>query len=213
MYGPPLCPGENEVAVPCQGAYLSCSWRLSPGWRVRWMAHTRGSQFRRSSGPKRKTNWLSGPLGSVGATAASSSLFATAIQLTVPGRTLIRTRGELNVALSVITSALDGFGAVAFGLAIVELNAFNVGITAMPKPFSDSDWDGWFWHWQGSLFGPSATVTNAGGPANVRIPIDSKAMRKWKQFDVMVAIMEVATEVGAAVLTAKLNTRILVKLP
>ena len=117
------------------------------------------------------------------------------------------------MALSTVTSVLDGFGNVAFGIAIVEGNAFSVGVTAMPRPFSDSDWDGWLWHWQGSLFGPSTTVQNSAGPANVRIPVDSKAMRKWKQFDALICMMEVATEVGAAVITAKLNSRILVKLP
>ena len=117
------------------------------------------------------------------------------------------------MALSTITSVLDGFGSVAFGLAIVDAAAFAIGITAIPHPFSDSDWDGWLWHWQGSLYGPSSTVTNAAGPANVRIPIDSKAMRKWKQFDALVGVAEFGTEVGAAVITAKLNTRILVKLP
>ena len=115
------------------------------------------------------------------------------------------------MVLSTITSALDGFAEVALGLCVVTENAFGVGITAVPTPLTDIGWDGWLWHWAGSVYGPSTTVTNAEGSANVRIPIDSKAMRKFKETDVMLAVLEVSAEVGAAVLTAKMVTRVLVK--
>ena len=176
------------------------------------MAHGRATRFQRTSGVRRQTTWDIGPGGSVGATAASSTLFPLAVIASIDGLTVVRTRGELNLALSVITAPLDGFGRIGAGICIVSENAASVGVTAVPSPLADQGWNGWLWYWTGSLFGPSATVANAGGPANARVVIDSKAMRKQKNTDVMVAVLEVADEVGAAVLTAKMNARQLLKL-
>ena len=177
------------------------------------MARRGSSGFRRTGGARRKTSWELGPFGSVGFTAASTSLIPTSSQATLPGLTLIRTRGELNVALSTVTTALDGYSRIGAGIGIVSENAAGVGVSAVPSPLVDINWDGWLWYWTGSIFGVSTTVTNSEGPANVRIPIDSKAMRKWKETDVLVGVFEVDTEVGSAIGTAKLNTRVLVKLP
>ena len=164
--------------------------------------------------PQRRLNsWIVGPEGTAAATIASTSLFTNGVQATADGLTAVRIRGDLNIALSTITSSLDGFGRIAVGICIVSENAGDIGVTAIPSPLDDILWGGWMWYWTGSVFGPSTTVTNSNGPANVRIPIDGKAMRKFKQSDVMFGVIQVANEIGSAVITAKLNTRVLVKLP
>ena len=177
------------------------------------MAILKTSRFRRTSATRRRTGWEDGPNGTVAATVDSSALFGNSQQIAQDGLTLVRIRGELNCALSTITTSLDGFGRVAAGICVVSENAFAVGVTAIPTPADDIAWDGWIWYSIVSLFGPSATVSNSDGPANVRIPIDSKAMRKLRAPDVLVGVMQFQTEIGAAVITCKLNTRMLLKLP
>jgi len=170
------------------------------------------SRFPRT-GQRRSVSWVFGPTGSIGAATASTSVFSLGLQFLSEDLTVVRTRGELLLGLSTVTSALDGFGQVAFGMCIVNENASGIGVTAVPSPFDDIGWDGWLVYWTGALFGVSTTVDNAEGLANVRIPIDSKAMRKTHATDVMLGVIQFSTEIGAAVVTAKLNSRVLVKLP
>ena len=46
----------------------------------------------------------------------------------------------------------------------------------------------------------------------VRMTIDSKAMRKFKETDVLVGVIETADEIGTSVLKANMNVRLLSKL-
>ena len=178
------------------------------------MGHSSRSSFPRTGGraPRRQSSWENGPSGAVAITADGDTLFGVAQEATEDGLTIIRTRGEMNMGLSVITGSLDGFPRAAFGLCIVNQNAAGVGVTAIPSPLDDITWDGWFVHWVGSLFGVSATEGNAEGFAVVRVPIDSKAMRKLKSTDNVVGVFAVSDEVGTAQLNAILNCRILVKI-
>ena len=139
-------------------------------------------------------------------------MFGIAQEATEDGLTIVRTRGEFNAGLSLITGSLDGYPRVAFGLCIVNQNAAGVGVTAVPSPLDDIRWDGWFFHWIGSFIGLSATETNAAGVAIARVPIDSKAMRKLKSTDNVVGVAAASNEVGTAQLNVMLNCRVLVKI-
>ena len=97
----------------------------------------------------------------------------------------------------------------AFGLCIVTENAVGVGVTAIPSPGVDTFWDGWLYHTTGVV---GLVPGNVGG-ISAAVEIDSKAMRKFKNSDVMVGVVEVRTEVGAISAVFNLETRILVKLP
>ena len=178
------------------------------------MAHSRGSGFRRAVSSRRQTSWELGAEGTLQLSAAGAAGFSLGGEALESGLTIVRTRGELTMGLSVATSVLDGFTRVAFGICIVSQNAFGIGITAVPTPIADEAWDGWFVYWTGSLFSLVATaaLNNAEGPANKVISIDSKAMRKIKATDTILGVIEVENEVGTASLTAKLSTRTLVKL-
>jgi len=55
--------------------------------------------------------------------------------------------------------------------------------------------------------------TTGAGPSAVRIEIDSKAMRKIHLTDNLVGMVEATDEVGVSVVTAVLQTRMLLKLP
>ena len=100
---------------------------------------------------------------------------------------------------------------VAAGICIVTSQAATVGVTAVPGPLANIDWDGWMWHWMGI----AGVVPGVGGAPNlvVSVPIDTKAMRKWKETDVMVAMVEVEETGVAGSFVSNFDTRVLVKLP
>ena len=179
-------------------------------------------RFRRGSArgslvrtPRRQTTWAIGPQGTVQRTAAGSVIFALGAQAVDDGLTIVRTRGELLVFLSVATSALDGF-TFDFGIGIVSENAFDAGVASIPNPTTDIAWDGWLYHTRNSVKAVVATITEASqaeGSASMRLVVDSKAMRKIKNTDVAVAVLNTETETGSATLNATFRSRMLVKIP
>ena len=169
--------------------------------------------FRSGASLRRRTAWTFGLAGTVSLSAAGAAVFGSGTQNLEDGETAIRIRGELNVALTTSTSSLDGFSECAAGLCVVTENAAGVGVTAVPSPITDIAWDGWMWFWTGSMWSPIGTETGASGTDSARIVIDSKAMRKWKNTDVIVGVFAVTSEVGTFVVQAVMNTRVLFKLP
>ncbi len=170
------------------------------------MGHARQSRFPRTNALRRRTSWAVGPNGSTSTvSAASTVLFPTFAQANLDGLTLVRTRGDL---MFYITGAAirDQF-TVGFGICVVNENAANLGVTAIPEPITDQQWDGWLSYWSGMV-----AVDDATNGTILRIPIDSKGMRKLKNSDGIVAVLQVGGEVGTAVLVAHLETRILLKL-
>ena len=102
-------------------------------------------------------------------------------------------------------AAGDGFN-VALGIGVCTAPAFAIGVTAVPNPFDEIDWDGWLWHWMGTLFSPTGTI---GEDSKRLIEIDSKAMRKFDDQDVVYALAQVG-EVGTSVMDISLMTRMLI---
>ncbi len=175
------------------------------------MARRVGSAFRgRRQSLRRQTSWGPGPRGSVSQSVAGKILFPIATVPTTEGLTVVRTRGELLLYLSGSDGATSGIS-LAFGMAIVSDEALGAGVGAVPGPFTDPNFEGWFVYWTGSLFGSAAT--GAAGANVVRLPIDSKAMRKFFAGTSMVAVLESSAEAGVVVWEGKLETRQLVKLP
>jgi len=178
------------------------------------LAHARGSRFRRSGSTRRQTSWDAGPFGSLSLTAAGSAIFTTGAQAVGDGLTLVRTRGELLLTISAISAAGDGWPRLAAGICIVSENAFGVGgAPSVPAPLTDIAWDGWLWHYVGSVIGQVSGNFGTDGSQTIRIPIDSKAMRRIKSTDIQIGVIELGTETGTATLLADLNTRILDKIP
>jgi len=163
---------------------------------------------------RRRTGWSLGPNGETAARAvAGRDLFPVGAQANQDGLTLVRLRGTLDIRLNSVASAGDGFAQIACGICNVNENAFGIGITGVPDPISDIGWDGWLWYWTGSMITSFGTLTNAEGSNSRSIVIDSKAMRKTLETDVVVGVFSVLSEAGTAVIQAIMNTRILDKLP
>ena len=105
--------------------------------------------------------------------------------------TVVRTRGQVGIRPNVVSADLDVVGAL--GLGIVSAQAFGIGITAVPGPFTDADWDGWFvWRSFSYRFEATAGVDVA---IDWGFEVDSKAMRKVADNEVVVVVAE--SQVGA----------------
>ena len=190
------------------------------------MPRQRGSRFLRGTvGSQRKTSWTggaasSGPGATQSISVSGALLLGVGLQAIVSGLTIVRTRGNLSLFLVTADAEGSGFNG-AFGLGVVSENAFGVGVTAVPHPIADDDWDGWFYHRKFALFAPAAITaagsakewSGIGGVAGaIQIDVDSKAMRKFKESDVVVAVLE-TTEVGTSIMRVAFDSRTLVKLP
>ena len=170
---------------------------------------------------RRKTSWTGGPITAVGGETISASgvtLLGTALQSAADGLTIVRMRGEVLFYLSSANADVNGFDHCAFGVCIVSDNAaFVGGAASIPSPITDLTWDGWMYHRMFSLVSPIIGTDvresmAADTPTSLRLVVDSKAMRKFKNTDVLVAVVEV-TEIGTSFMKVHGAIRTLVKLP
>ena len=162
--------------------------------------------------PRRRTGWEQGP-GSNTATSISAdgvSFVGGGSVISTDGFTLVRLRGSVQAFILTATSAGDGFHC-ALGIGIVNSDAFSVGVTTVLDPLADMDWDGWLYH---RIFDVHAQTTSPGGQDGEQISfeVDSKAMRKLTDGDVIFAALEVV-EQGTATMNMFFDTRMLLKLP
>ena len=176
----------------------------------------RSNRFRsiqRGNTTRRRTGWDGGPNGILSPASSAVSLFPVGVVTTADGFTLIRTRGELLLRLLSSSVAQGGFQ-WAFGIGIVSDKAFAVGATAVPGPLTEIGWEGWMVHAQGAIksSGPVSVDVTTAVDLVQRVPIDSKAMRKFNTDETLVAVLE-TVEVGTATMHAELRTRLLSKLP
>ena len=173
------------------------------------------SRGRRFPIPRRRKGWEEGP-GQQGAQStiatSTSVIMASGAQVLFDGFTLLRLRGSFTASLSASSVASGGFSG-AVGVGICEQSAFAIGVTACPTPITEQDWDGWlFWE----AFNVTTITATIGDGVNstsliVRIPVDSKAMRKLNTGDTIYAVVQVA-EVGTAILNTHFDSRILLAL-
>ena len=148
------------------------------------MPHPRSSYRAPTRTPRRVKKWGLGPKALPASLSSSTESFWTAgVVLTTEAQvTLLRIRGMLDIFLLSATGAGDGFDG-ALGIGLVTNDGFAAGSTAMPDPLVDMDWDGWIWHTFFHVHPVIVTIADGvnGPAAHMRIPIDSKAMRKWSE--------------------------------
>ena len=166
-------------------------------------------------GARRETSWDSGPEtgtngGEQQVTAAGTTVWTTAVVPVVEGATVVRTRGYVELRMVSIGTVGDGFNG-ALGLILVSNQAAAAGAAAIPRPFTDMNNEGWFWHQLFSLH-PESTTVEQNASMSLVFEIDSKAMRKFPVGLTMVGVIEAANEVGAASMAMYGTTRVLVKL-
>ena len=165
-----------------------------------------------SGANRRRTGWEEGPgvNAQVQFTASSSAILGAGQEALEDGLTIVRIRGSIELLLAAATAVGDGFlGAI--GIGIVSTPAFAVGITAVPTPITEIEWEGWLYH---RFIQHRSSVATAGfvGANIQRIEIDTKAMRKISTQEVVFMAAEF-TEGGTADMRVAAGTRMLVKLP
>ncbi len=134
----------------------------------------------RSFGRKQLKAWLAIPGGSRDLTSVTTTIAPGNLTFTGPG-TILRVRGDMWLAFSATTTALDQ-AEVTFGLALVSADAAVLGSTAVPDPGGDPDFP-WLWWKSVSMFSTfviDGTGSDNSGQLMLRIPVDTKAMRRFK---------------------------------
>ena len=180
------------------------------------MPRSRGySSVPRGHSTRRRSGWEEGPFSAVTAlSTAGMTLWGTGQTAGEDGLTIVRMRGEVLLFLSTVTTILDGFQSFAMGIGIVSDRAFAAGGASVPAPLTTVEWEGWLWHHMGAGLAGLSTTEVAQGPSDaIRIPIDSKAMRKVGSDETVFGAIELGTEVGTAVAQFSARTRMLIKLP
>ena len=142
-------------------------------------------------GGRRQTMWLASTVQQTVLTSASSASLVTqlnAAALALRPFTIIRSYMVVLITSDQLIATESSIGAV--GKAVVGDQASNIGITAVPRPASDSGSDLWMLH---SWFLNDFTFATAAGiesNAGQHFRIDSKAMRKVDLGQDLITVVE-----------------------
>ena len=167
-----------------------------------------------SSGARRRTGWEEGPGGAQGQVigASGKTVVGSGVAALADGLTIVRIRGIFQIgATGTPAAATDGIDG-AFGICIVSNDAFAVGVTAIPGPVTDMQWDGWMYH---RFVNSVATAwgSSADEYSFVDFEIDSKAMRKIGVNDTVCGVFEHTRHGAANAFQIWSDSRMLLKLP
>ena len=144
-------------------------------------------------GSKRAFTWFGGisnvfgvSVLAVGASNLFTSIDTRVVAFPAPW-TIVRVRGILMVASDQVASSEFAHG--AFGIAVVNGEAFDVGLASIPTPFSEFSDDRWLYHTYWAA--PIQVIAGQGVTGGHQvITIDGKAMRKVKLGDEVVLVIE-----------------------
>ena len=152
----------------------------------------------RSRGVRRQVEnfAIDGEMDGVGLLAATfvKSVGSFGVAILEDPETLVRTRGQFSVNISVAAAARANIQG-AFGMYVVTADAFAIGVTALPGPLTDSRND-WF-VWMPFTLHVLAALDEAALGQHVRVDFDSRGMRKLKDGDVLAVMVEAITDVAA----------------
>ncbi len=147
--------------------------------------------------------------GAVNNTGNNTLLIPGKIDFTVP-RTILRIRGTGFVAFNAATTALDE-AQVTIGVAVITSDAATVGSSAMPDPTDEADFP-WLWYHVVRMFSPfviDGTGSDDSGALIARFDIDSKAMRRVKPGQALVAVTQYTDVTGTPSLRVGFDARVL----
>ncbi len=89
-------------------------------------------------------------------------------------------------------------------MGVVTLAASTAGVVSIPTPITEASWDGWLLH---RYFGVEKVTGDAGG-GFMALELDSKAMRKGNEDEVLAGVLDVV-ETGVAVANVQVRVRAL----
>jgi len=155
------------------------------------MAHPR-SNFRRvaTRATKRQVTWVPPADQGYVAVAGSGATLIASFDPFASGfikPTVVRTRGQVSVQLAAYSGDLSIVGAI--GMGVVSDQAFGIGITAIPEPFDEAGWDGWF-VWRSFSYRYEFHTAASSLKASWDFEVDSKAMRKISDNETIVIVAQ-----------------------
>ena len=127
------------------------------------------------------------------------------------GLTLIRTRGMYSFHFD--PTSIADVVQWGLGLGVFTSDAFTIGVTAMPGPLTDADYD-WIYYKTG-VFGPASSGTESEDSLTQNtgyLEVDSKAMRKLKPNQTLGWVAEGIVLSGGGTLDMNVSARHLFKL-
>ena len=144
-------------------------------------------RFVRSPAPRRLTTWgfLVPTTVALSASGANLVLSLNAAALALRPFTIVRTHLEL--ALRSDQSAAIEIQSIAYGMAVVLVQAVAIGVSAVPTPATDSGSDLWFLH--GFMNADESDLTDRTRSGTFRT-VSSKAMRKVAEGEDMILTLE-----------------------
>ena len=160
----------------------------------------------RQSGRRTDYTWQGDSGWFATAVAAAGSLGNTAIVTFNEPGTIVRIRGSGLAQLD--QGGADGAAVYAMGLMVVSDDQNTAGVTAIPSPLEDKDGD-WIWHRSGVLRTITGTDSDTYGSQVDRFEVDSKAMRRVKQNDVLAMVVDMANFTGTNTVDAAASFRVL----
>ncbi len=142
-------------------------------------------------------SWDAAP-GLITSVTMSTTTISGSLAFSIPA-TVLRWRGYWSAAFDETAQANDRM-ILTLGLAILSTDAVTLGVTAVPDPASEPEYP-WIWWGEMALnsFGVIADTTAGWGPSAQRQEIDSKAMRKIKPGESLLAIIQSTNASGAPV--------------
>ena len=144
----------------------------------------------RTGGPKRQVTWVApADQGFVSVGGGAKILVAsfTPFAFGMVKPTVVRTRGEVSIKPSAFGVDVDIVG--AYGMGVVSDQALAAGVTSIPGPWTDADWDGWF-VWRSYSYHLEFTSGTGVRIISEQYTVDSKAMRKVSDNETVVIVAE-----------------------
>ena len=157
-------------------------------WNRR-VARSRGFPARRD-GPRRQVTWIAPADQSYVSVSSGQKVIVGSFDPSAAGfakPTVVRSRGLVSIKPTSIAASLTMSG--AWGIGVVSQQAFAAGLASIPGPFTDAQWDGWF-AW-GAIIQHFAFHSGVAAEIDsVEHVVDSKAMRKISQNEIMILMVE-----------------------
>jgi len=166
---------------------------------------------------KRRTSWVGSrvDLDTLVSGTPQFAIMQTEAELEeFPTPTVVRTRGQLGVKADSGAAASPHLSSVGLGIYLADAAAVTAG--ALQLPISDIGSD-WLWWWNAVITENTATaaenVSNGGWMLFERVVVDSKAMRKVKNNQVLVLVAQLVEEQGTGAANVFGTIRFLLKAP
>ena len=166
------------------------------------------------SGGRRPTTWVGFADTDFTSVAANALAVIAAITeatlASFPEPTIVRIRGRIDVMINPVGANNDDvrFGV---GFALISARAFAAGSGSVHAPLTNSDWGGWIW-WGTGILRQRSTYSEFSSPnAAQSLEIDSKAMRKVENDQVLVCATETLNGAGSTGVLVSAAGRVLFK--